>query len=147
MKELTKAEEQIMQILWKIEKGFVNDILEEFQLPKPAYNTVSTIVRILEKKEFVSHKAYGKTHEYFPLISKEEYTKTYLKGFLNNYFSNSYQQLVSFFSNDNNLSMHELEEIRTMMEEQIEKQKNQTNYQTVLLKTSQVLGNKLSVWI
>jgi len=125
MKELTKAEEQIMQILWKIEKGFVNDILEGFPLPKPAYNTVSTIVRILEKKEFVSHKAYGKTHEYFPLISKEEYTKTYLRGFLNNYFSNSYQQLVSFFSNDNNLSVHELEEIRTMMEQQIEKQKNQ----------------------
>jgi BlaI family penicillinase repressor len=125
MKELTKAEEQIMQILWKIEKGFVNDILEEFQLPKPAYNTVSTIVRILEKKGFVQHKAYGKTHEYFPMISKDEYTKTYLKGFLNNYFSNSYQQLVSFFSNDNNLSVHELEEIRTMMEEQIEKQKNQ----------------------
>jgi len=125
MKELTKAEEQIMQILWKIEKGFVNDILEGFPLPKPAYNTVSTIVRILEKKEFVSHKAYGKTHEYFPLISKEEYTKTYLKGFLNNYFSNSYQQLVSFFSNDNKLSVKELEEIREMMEQQIEKQKNQ----------------------
>jgi predicted transcriptional regulator len=125
MKELTKAEEQIMQILWKIEKGFVNDILEGFPLPKPAYNTVSTIVRILEKKEFVSHKAYGKTHEYFPLISKEEYTKTYLNGFLSNYFSNSYQQLVSFFSNDNNLSVKELEEIREMMEQQIEKQKNQ----------------------
>ncbi len=125
MKELTKAEEQIMQILWKIEKGFVNDILEGFPLPKPAYNTVSTIVRILEKKEFVSHKAYGKTHEYFPLISKEEYTKTYLNGFLSNYFSNSYQQLVSFFSNDNKLSVKELEEIREMMEQQIEKQKNQ----------------------
>ena len=131
MKELTKAEEQIMQILWKIEKGFVNDILEEFQLPKPAYNTVSTIVRILEKKGFVLHKAYGKTHEYFPLISKDEYTKTYLKGFLNNYFSNSYQQLVSFFSNDNNLSVHELEEIRTMMDQQIEKQKNQWTYQVL----------------
>ena len=125
MKELTKAEEQIMQILWKIEKGFVNDILEGFPLPKPAYNTVSTIVRILEKKEFVAHKAYGKTHEYFPLISKEEYTKTYLNGFLSNYFSNSYQQLVSFFSNDNSLSVKELEEIREMMEQQIEKQKNQ----------------------
>jgi BlaI family penicillinase repressor len=125
MKELTKAEEQIMQILWKIEKGFVNDILEGFPLPKPAYNTVSTIVRILEKKAFVGHKAYGKTHEYFPLISKDEYTKTYLKGFLNNYFSNSYQQLVSFFSNDNKLSVKELEEIREMMEQQIEKQKNQ----------------------
>jgi len=126
MKELTKAEEQVMQILWKIKKGFVNDILEEFPLPKPAYNTVSTIVRILEKKEFVSHKAYGKSHEYYPLTSKKEYTKTYLNGFLTNYFSNSYKQLVSFFSNEDNLSVKELEEIRNMMEQQIEKQKNQT---------------------
>lgn len=124
MKELTKAEEQVMQILWSIQKGFVNDILERLPDPKPAYNTVSTIVRILEKKEIVSHKAYGKTHEYFPLISKEDYTKTYLKGFLNNYFSNSYKQLVSFFSNENNLSISELEEIRNLMDEQIEKQKS-----------------------
>lgn len=125
MKELTKAEEQVMQILWSIQKGFVNDILEGFPDPKPAYNTVSTIVRILEKKEFVSHKAYGKTHEYFPVISKDDYTKTYLKGFMTNYFSNSYKQLVSFFSNENNLSISELEEIRNLMNEQIEKQKNQ----------------------
>jgi len=127
MKELTKAEEQVMQILWSIKKGFVNDILEGFPLPKPAYNTVSTIVRILEKKEFVLHKAYGKSHEYYPLISKEEYTKTYFKGFLTNYFSSSYKQLVSFFSGENNLSVTELEEIRNLMNEQIEKQKNQAN--------------------
>lgn len=125
MKELTKAEEQVMQILWNIRKGFVNDILEGFADPKPAYNTVSTIVRILEKKEFVSHKAFGKTHEYYPLVSKEEYTKTYLNGFLINYFSNSYKQLVSFFSNESNLSISELEEIRNLMNDQIEKQKNQ----------------------
>lgn len=124
MKELTKAEEQVMHILWSIHKGFVNDILEKLPDPKPAYNTVSTIVRILERKAFVSHKAYGKTHEYFPLISKEDYTKTYFKGFLNNYFSNSYKQLVSFFSNENNLSISELEEIRNLMDEQIEKQKS-----------------------
>ncbi len=123
MKELTKSEEQIMRILWDIGKGFVNDILEKFPPPKPAYNTVSTIVRILEKKGFVSHKAYGKTHEYFPLISKKAYTKTFLKGFLNNYFSNSYKQLVSFFSNDNSLSIEEMEEIKQMMEEQIKKKK------------------------
>ena len=77
MKDLTRAEEQVMQILWRIEKGFVNDILENFPNPKPAYNTVSTIVRILEKKEFVSHKAYGKTHEYFPLVLKKTYTKSF----------------------------------------------------------------------
>lgn len=125
MKELTKAEEQVMQILWELKKGFVNDILDGFPDPKPAYNTVSTIVRILEKKGFVSYKAYGKSHEYFPLISKKEYAKKFLNGFLSNYFSNSYKQLVSFFSNENNLTVSELEEIRNMMDEHIEKQRNQ----------------------
>lgn len=123
MKELTKAEEQVMQILWRIEKGFVNDILENFPNPKPAYNTVSTIVRILEKKNFVSHKAYGKTHEYFPLVSKKTYTKSFLNGFLSNYFSSSHKQLVSFFSSENDLSVAELEEIKQLMEDQIKKQK------------------------
>lgn len=124
IKELTKAEEQVMQVLWKIKKGFVKDILEYFPEPRPAYNTVSTIVRILEKKEFVGHKAYGKSHEYFPLISKKEYTKTFLNGFIRNYFSDSYKQMVSFFSRENNLSIEELEEIRALMDEQI-KQKQQ----------------------
>ena len=78
MKELTKAEEQIMQILWDLEKGFVKDIVERFPEPKPAYNTVSTIVRILEQKGFVDHTAYGKTHEYFPLVGKSDYTRTFL---------------------------------------------------------------------
>ena len=124
MKELTKAEEQIMQILWDLEKGFVNDILDKFPLPKPAYNTVSTIVRILQKKGFIDHKAYGKTHEYFPLISKKEYTKSYFKGFMNNYFENSYQALASFFTQENKLSIEELEEIKQMMEAEIKKQKD-----------------------
>lgn len=123
MKELTKAEEQIMQILWTIEKGFVNDILEKLPLPKPAYNTVSTIVRILARKGFVGHTAYGKTHEYYPLISKREYTKSYFKGFMNNYFGNSYQALTSFFTKENNLSLEELEEIKQLMEAEIKKQK------------------------
>ncbi|MCP4550923.1 MAG: BlaI/MecI/CopY family transcriptional regulator [Bacteroidetes bacterium] len=124
MKELTKAEEQIMQILWEMEKGFVNDILQKLPLPKPAYNTVSTIVRILERKGFVGYKAYGKTHEYFPLLSKRDYTKSYLKGFMNNYFGNSYQALASFFTKENNLSVEELEEIRKLMESEIQKQKD-----------------------
>ena len=123
MKELTKAEEQIMQILWRIEKGFVHDILDQLPLPKPAYNTVSTIVRILEKKGFVSYIAYGKTHEYFPLVSKKEYTRTYFKSFMTNYFENSYQSLTSFFTKENNLSIEELEEIKKLMEEQIENAK------------------------
>jgi len=124
IKELTKAEEQIMQILWQIEKGFVNDIVECLHDPKPAYNTVSTIVRILEKKGFVSHIAYGKTHEYFPLITREEYTKNFVGSVVENYFQNSFRQLVSFFAHENQLSISELEEIKTLMESEINKKKD-----------------------
>lgn len=127
MKELTKAEDQVMQVLWKLEKGFVNDILEKFPEPKPAYNTISTIVRILEKKGFIDHKAYGKTHEYFPIVSKKEYTRKYFKGFMNNYFSNSYQALASFLTSDRNISIQELEQMKLMMEEEIEKQKSENH--------------------
>lgn len=127
MKELTKAEEQVMQVLWAIEKGFVNNILENFDEPKPAYNTVSTIVRILEKKGFVSHKAYGKSHEYFPLVSKKEYSRGFFKGFVKSYFSGSYKALASFLANDKSISVTELEEMKQMMEQEIEKQKTQTN--------------------
>ncbi|MCX6271404.1 MAG: BlaI/MecI/CopY family transcriptional regulator [Bacteroidetes bacterium] len=124
MKELTKAEEQIMQILWKLKKGFVNDILEQLPEPKPAYNTVSTIIRILEQKGFADHKAYGRTYEYYPRVSKKEYTRSYLKNFMSNYFDNSFQTLASFFTKEENLSVGEMEEIRKLMEEEIEKQRN-----------------------
>ena len=124
MKELTRSEEQIMQILWNIERGFVKDIISHFPNPKPAYNTVSTIVRILEEKGFVGHKAYGKTHEYFPVITKRDYTKTFFSRVMKNYFSNSYKQLASFFTEENNLSVQELEEIKKLMNEEIEKQKS-----------------------
>lgn len=123
-KELTKAEEQVMQILWEIEKGFVKDIIDKIPEPKPAYNTISTIVRILEKKEIVGHKAYGKTHEYFPLVSKEEYTKGYMKNFMKNYFSNSFQKMVSFFAREENLSIHEMEALKNIMEKEINQKKN-----------------------
>ena len=81
-KELTKAEEQVMQILWQLEKAFVKEIIEQMPDPKPAYNTVSTIVRILEKKGFVSYEAFGKTHRYYPLMSKREYTRLFMKNFM-----------------------------------------------------------------
>ena len=123
MKQLTRAEEQIMQILWKLEKAFVKDILVHLPDPKPAYNTVSTIVRILEKKGFVGYKAYGKTHEYFPLIDKPEYTQKYLRNFVKNYFSNSYKQMVTFFAKEENLNISEMEEMHRTIEEEIEKQK------------------------
>jgi len=111
MKELTKAEEQIMQLLWEQEKAFVKDIVEQMPHPKPAYNTVSTIIRILEKKGFVGYKAYGKTHEYFPLIARKDYTRTYMKNFMRNYFSGSFQEMVSFFAKEDNMSLADLDEL------------------------------------
>ena len=111
LKELTKAEDQVMQILWRLQKGFVKDIIDEMPGPKPAYNTVSTIVRILETKGFVDHKAYGKTHEYFPVITKEKYTKFYLNNMIKGYFNGSFQNLVSFFAKENKLDVHELEKL------------------------------------
>ncbi len=111
MKELTKAEEQIMQELWLLEKAFVKEIVDKLPEPKPAYNTVSTIIRILEKKGFVDHYAYGKTHQYFPLISKTDYKKSYFKNFLSGYFSNSFQEMVSFFAKEDKMTLSELEEI------------------------------------
>ena len=123
MKELTKAEEQVMQILWKIEKGFVKDMIELFDDPKPAYNTVSTIIRILEKKEFVSYKAYGNTYEYFPIVSKDEYRKKTIKKIVGSYFGNSYQNLMSFFTKNENLSLKELEELKAAIENEIKQKK------------------------
>jgi BlaI family transcriptional regulator, penicillinase repressor len=111
LKELTKAEDQVMQILWKLEKAFVKDIVEEMPNPKPAYNTVSTIVRILETKGFVNHKAYGKTHEYFPTITKEKYTKFYLNNLIKGYFNGSFQNLVSFFAKENKMDANDLEKL------------------------------------
>lgn len=121
--QLTRAEEEVMQILWKIEKGMVHDMREKFPDPKPAYNTVSTIIRILEQKGFVGHKVYGHTHEYFPVISKTTYTKSSFTGFMNNYFGNSYKSLTSFFATEGKLSMKELEEIQKTIDDEIRKQK------------------------
>jgi len=125
MKELTRAEEQIMQVLWRLKKAFVKDVIDELPDPKPAYNTVSTIIRILEKKEVVSHKAYGNTHEYFPLITKDEYKKKFFKSFLSRYFGDSFPDMVSFFAGGRDLSLEELEEIRKRLGEEIARQKGE----------------------
>ncbi len=127
MRELTRAEEQIMQVLWDLERAFVKDIIERLPTPKPAYNTVSTIVRILEKKGFVGHEAFGKTHLYHPLISKKNYTKEFLQSFVRNYFDDSYQELVSFFAKDRDLSVADLEEILSALREEIRRQKAEKN--------------------
>ncbi len=111
LRELTRAEEEVMHILWKLEKAFVKDIIEHMPDPKPAYNTVSTIVRILENKGFVDHKAYGKTHEYYPLVSKDRYTKFYLNNVIRGYFNGSFQNLISFFARENKLNTSDLEKL------------------------------------
>jgi len=119
--ELTRAEEEIMQILWDIERGFVKNLVERFPDPKPAYNTVSTIVRILESKGFVGHKAYGKTHEYFPLVAKDEYRRQYLNSMLNDYFGGSFRQLASFFIKHEKLDIREMEELLNLMNKELVK--------------------------
>jgi predicted transcriptional regulator len=117
MKELTKAEDQIMQILWRLEKGFVKDIVDEMPDPKPAYNTVSTIIRILEKKGFVGYKAFGKTHEYYPLVTKDRYTKFYLNNLVKGYFGGSIHSLVSFFAMENKLAVNDIDQLVKKLQE------------------------------
>lgn len=116
MRELTKAEEQIMQVLWQKEKAFVKEIIEQMEDPKPAYSTVSTIVRILETKGFVGHTAFGPTHQYYPLVSKDEYSHYTMKKMLNNYFDGSLKKMVSFFSKKENIDIREMEEILKVMD-------------------------------
>ena len=115
MERLTNKEEEVMQALWKLEKGFVKDILAE--LPeKQHYNTISTIVRNLEDKGYVAYNAYGKTHQYYPLVSKEEYTKRFMNLAMKRYFNNNYKSMVSFFAKEEKISAEELREILEIIE-------------------------------
>jgi len=109
--QLTRAEEQVMQILWERKEGLVKDIRDSFEDPKPARNTVSTVLRILEKKGFVGHKAYGNVHLYHPLVSKREYSKKQLFSLMESYFNNSFPAMASFFAREKDLSVKELEEL------------------------------------
>jgi BlaI family penicillinase repressor len=122
-KELTKAEEQIMQYLWRIEKGFVKDIIEQFPEPKPAYTTITTMIRILVRKGFVGYHQYGKTNEYYPLISKSYYLDNHLKQIVKRYFNGSITRFASFFAQDDDLSISELEAINKLIKNQIKKRK------------------------
>ena len=110
-KQLTKAEEQFMQVLWEIEQGSVQDIIDKLPEPKPAYNTVSTIIRILETKEFVVHKAKGRGYIYFPLIKKTDYSNQSLQKLVDGYFDGSFKSLVSFFVKKNDVDLNEFEAI------------------------------------
>ena len=123
MRELTNAEEDIMRVLWRLKKGFVKDVLADLPAldstgEKRAYNTVSTIIRILEKKQVVSYTAYGKTHEYYPLISEDEYRRFQTEQLMTNYFDGSLQKLVSFFVRERNVSLNEADEIIDLLNRQ-----------------------------
>lgn len=117
MVTLTKAEEKIMKILWGLQKGFIKDIIDRYPDPKPPYNSVSTIVRVLVQKEIIGFTAYGNTYQYYPLISKEEYSKGQLARLIKDYYSNSLTQVVNFFSESKNLSENELDEAMKMLQD------------------------------
>ena len=117
MKALTRKEEEIMKILWRIGKGFIKDIQDQYPDPKPPYNSVSTIVRVLVQKDIVGYTAYGKSHEYHPLISKEEYSKGQMSRLLSDYYNNSLKQVVNFFSESKQLDDKEVDEVMKMLEE------------------------------
>jgi predicted transcriptional regulator len=121
--QLTKAEEQVMQILWELGEGLVKDIRDRFGDPKPARNTVSTVVRILEKKGFVGHRAYGNVYLYYPLITKSEYSKTQLFGLMESYFNNSFPAMASFFAREKDLTLGELEEMLEDTRKELSKRK------------------------
>ena len=116
MQKLTNKEEEIMHILWTLEKAFVKDVLAEIQEDKPHYNTLSTIIRNLEEKGYVSYNAYGKTHQYFPVITKEAYRKKFMNNAIDNYFNSSYKNVVSFFAKEEKISVDELKEIISLIE-------------------------------
>lgn len=116
MQKLTNKEEEIMHILWKLKKAFVKDVLAEITEDQPHYNTLSTIIRNLEEKGFVSHNAYGNTHQYFPIVSMEDYRKRFMNTAIENYFNNSYKSMVSFFAEEDKISAEELREILEIIE-------------------------------
>jgi predicted transcriptional regulator len=118
MKKLTRKEEELMKILWKLEKAFVKEIIEEYPDPKPHYNTTSSLVRLLQDKGIVGYHQYGNTYQYYPLISKEEYKKSFMKQVVSDYFDNSYKNAVAFFVKEKGLSAEELEELIKLIKNQ-----------------------------
>lgn len=118
--ELTKAEEKVMKILWSIKRGLIRDVVAKYDEPKPAYTTVATIVKILEKKGFVDRSPVANSYEYFPVVEKSEYTKGFMRSFVKNYFSNSYKNLVSELSSDEEMTTQEMEELIEYFKNKIE---------------------------
>ena len=125
--QITKAEEQVMQILWDMKEGLVKDIRDGFSDPKPARNTVSTVLRVLEKKGYVGHKAYANVHLYHPLISKSEYSKSQLFGLMEGYFNNSFPAMASFFAREKDLTVKELDELLDDTRKELSKGEKRNN--------------------
>ncbi len=123
MKELTKAQEDILKALWEIKDGAVSDVLNALPDPKPAYNTVATVIKVLEKKGYASHRAYGKTYVYYAAVSKQDYAGMVLKETFKGLFNGSLNQLMSHFVKNKDVSIHELEELKEMLEKEISNQK------------------------
>ncbi|RZT91225.1 putative transcriptional regulator [Ancylomarina subtilis] len=123
MKQMTKAEEQVMQILWDLKESNVRSIVDRFDTPKPAYTTVATVLKVLEKKGFVTKIAQGKTHLFLPQITKEEYSGQQMGSLLKDYFNGSFSKMASFFAKENNLSISDLEEMIEMTKKEINKNK------------------------
>jgi BlaI family transcriptional regulator, penicillinase repressor len=117
MQKLTNKEEEIMQILWKLKKAFVKEVLAEITEDQPHYNTLSTIIRNLEEKGFVSYNAFGNTHQYYPVVQMEEYRKRFMNTAIENYFDSSYKNMVSFFAEEQKISAEELREILALIEQ------------------------------
>ncbi len=121
MQKLTNKEEEIMHILWKLKKAFVKEVQAEITEDQPHYNTLSTIVRNLEEKGYVAHNAFGNTHQYYPIVTIEDYRKGFMSTAIDNYFNSSYKSMVSFFAKEEKISADELREILAMIENPKEK--------------------------
>jgi predicted transcriptional regulator len=119
MNELTKAEAQVMHYIWKLEKSFLKDIVEAFPEPRPAYTTISTVIRVLVKKGYVDYNSYGKVHEYYPLVSRKDYFRKHVKSIINNHFDGSVVSFASFFTGDDAVDLGELEEIKQLIDQKI----------------------------
>lgn len=124
MKEITKAQEDVLKVIWEIENGAVADVLENLPEPRPAYNTVATVIKVLERKGYVGHRTYGKTHVYYPLVSREDYANHIVREAFTGLFKGSLQQMVSPFIGNRNISISDLEELRRMLESEIDKKRS-----------------------
>ncbi len=127
MNELTKAEEQVMQYVWKLEKAFLKDIVEQFPEPRPAYTTISTVVRVLVKKDFLKFNTYGKIRQYYATISKDTYFKKHMKEIIGNFFNGSSSKFALFFANNEDLDLTELEKMKLLLENKIEQLKSKND--------------------